>query len=102
MAPHHLTPARDDPSRPPLFTPEEWRAIADAMSLSPKQAAIVGYVVQGMGDKEIARQLKIRHSTVRSHLDDIRTRTKTTNRIVIAYRVFETFRRVAGNRPPQK
>lgn len=74
----------------------------DALSLSPKQAAIVGYVVQGMSDKEIAQRLKVRHSTIRSHLDDIRLRTKATNRIVIAYRVFETFRRVAEQRPPQK
>jgi len=102
MAARNTTPARDDQSRPPLFTLEEWRTIVDTMSLSPKQAAIVGYVVQGKSDKEIGQQLKIRHSTVRSHLDDIRSSTKATNRLAIAYRVFETFRRVVERRPPLK
>ena len=102
MAPHHATPARDDQSRPPLFTVDEWRAIVQALSLSPRQAEIVGCIVQGMSDNDIKSLLPIKQSTLRSHFEDIQSRIVVKSRNQIPYRVFETFRRVVEKRPPQK
>jgi DNA-binding NarL/FixJ family response regulator len=102
MAARHTTPARDDPSRPPLFSPPEWQKVVQALLLSPRQAEIVGFVIQARSDKEIASTLGIRPSTVRSHLEDIARRIGATNRISVVYQTFAAFRQHVEFRPPRK
>ena len=69
MATPHSTIGRDD-TRPPLFTPEEWRSIVASLMLSPRQAETVGLVMQSKTDKEIASALGIGKRTVRTHLEE--------------------------------
>jgi len=92
MAPRHLTPARDDRSRPPLFSPEEWRAIVDSLFLSPRQAQVIGFIMQSKKDKEIAALLGITKATVRTYFDRCKRQLGAIDRVGIACRVFEAFR----------
>ena len=92
MAPRPTTPARDDQSRPPLFSLEEWRAIVRTLALSPRQAQIVGYLMQSKSRSEIQRELAITPSTFRTQYDRARARLSAEDTMALAYRVFETFR----------
>ena len=102
MTARRTIPDDADRSRPPLFSPAEWQKIVQALSLSPRQAEVVGCIVQGMSDNDIKSLLPIKHSTLRSHFEDIQSRITVKSRNEIPYRVFETFRRVVEKRPPQK
>jgi DNA-binding NarL/FixJ family response regulator len=81
-----------EPWLPPLFADEEWREIVAALSLSPRQAQIVGLLIQGRKDKEIGAALSISKSTVRTHLIETKARLAAEDRIDLIYRVFWTFR----------
>ncbi len=81
-----------DPSLPPLFSREEWYEIVQRLSLSPRQAEVVGLVIQSHKDKEIASVLDISHATVRSHICETKSRLVAEDRVGLAYRVFWTFR----------
>lgn len=95
MAPRHLTPARDDKSRPPLFSPEEWRAaIVGSLLLSPRQAQVIGLILQSKKDKEIAALLGITKRTVRAHIGESMRRLNAIDRVGLACRMFEAFRRL--------
>lgn len=80
------------PCVPPLFSFDEWNEIIRVASLSPRQAEIVGLVVQSRKDKEIAAALDIRCCTVRTHFEECKERLAAHDRMSIAYRVFWTFR----------
>lgn len=84
--------ANTAPWLPPLFAREEWREIVEALSLSPRQAQIIGLLIQGHKDKEISTALGISKSTVRTHLIETRQRLAADDRIGMAYRLFWTFR----------
>lgn len=88
------TTGRDDATRPPLFTDEEWRLIVASVMLSPRQAEVVGFVMQSKSDKEIASALGIAKRTVRTHLDESKLRLDAIDRVGLACRVFEAFRRL--------
>jgi DNA-binding CsgD family transcriptional regulator len=102
MVPRLATPARDDQSRPPLFTLEEWRAIVRTLTLSPRQAQVVGLAIQSKRNKEIATILRISERTVRTHVDESRRRTHAIDRMALSYRVFEVFRTVVERRHRHK
>ena len=84
----------DDPCLPPLFTREEWSEIVQCLALSPRQAEVVGLVLQSNKDKEIAAALNISHATVRTHIVETKSRLAAEDRVGLAYRVFWTFRHI--------
>ena len=97
------TTNRDDATRPPLFTPEEWRSIVATLLLSQRQAEVVGLVIQSKKDKEIAKLLSIAETTVYTHINAAKRRIRAIDRVGLAYRVFEAFRSVAERTAhPQK
>ena len=102
MAPRPTIPARDDQSRPPLFSLEEWRAIVRTLALSPRQAQVVGLAMQSKRNKEIARILGTSERTVRAHIDASRHRLQAVDLMALCYRVFEVFRTDVERRHRQK
>jgi DNA-binding CsgD family transcriptional regulator len=98
MAAPRITPGRDD-TRPPLFSLEEWRSLVAALMLSPRQAEVVGLVMQSKTDKEIASILGIGKRTVRTHLDESKSRLEAIDRVGLACRMFEAFRRQSERVP---
>ena len=94
----HLMPHRKktaplfDPTVPPLFNREEWCETTDRVLLSPRQAQVVGLVIQSYKDKEIATLLDISHATVRTHIGQSKSRLVASDRVGLAYRLFWAFR----------
>jgi len=87
---------------PPLFSTEEWNEIIHHSGLSPRQAEILGLLMQSHKDKEIAAALHIKHSTVRSHIGETKERLAASDRVGLSYRVFWMFRRfVEPKRTPR-
>ena len=73
---------------PPLpLDDAHWRAIVEAMQLSPQQAKIVELVLRGMCDKQIAAAMGISEPTIRTYLQRISARTRTHGRMELAMRV---------------
>jgi len=93
------TTRRDDASRPPLFSVEEWRLIVNILALSPRQAEVVGLVIQSKKDKEIARMLRVEETTIYTHIRIAKSRLNAIDRVGLAYRVFECFRNTVEGRP---
>jgi DNA-binding NarL/FixJ family response regulator len=75
---------------PPQFTGDEWSRIVTALRLSPQQANIVGLIMQGRRDKQIARDLHLSPATVRTHLRGIFARLDVQDRVELVLRVFAT------------
>jgi DNA-binding CsgD family transcriptional regulator len=92
MAARHTTSARNDRSRPRLFSPAEWQQIIEALPLSPRQAEVVGLAIQSKKDKEIAKTLGIEETTVYTHIKIAKLRLDAIDRVGLSYRVFECFR----------
>ena len=88
------TPADElsPPAMRPVFTPAEWKAVADSLRLSPQQARIVGLILEGKGDKQIAASLEMSISTVRTHLGRIFARLGVGDRVELLLHVFSRFR----------
>jgi DNA-binding CsgD family transcriptional regulator len=89
-------------TRPPFLSPEEWRSIVATLLLSPRQAEVVGLVMRSKTDKEIAAILGISKRTVRTHLDESKSRLDAIDRVGLACRVFEAFRQVCETRHRHK
>ena len=77
-----------------MFSAEEWRRIVQDLVLSPRQAEVIGYVMQSKKDKEIAAALGITKRTVRAHIGESMRRLNAIDRVGLACRVFEAFRRL--------
>lgn len=77
---------------PAIFSPEEWRELIDACGLSPRQAEIVGLLMQSWPCREIISTLGISESTFRTQLDRAKVRLAARDRVELIYRVFWRFR----------
>ncbi|QVQ54732.1 response regulator transcription factor [Spiractinospora alimapuensis] len=58
-------------------------------SLSAREREVLSLVAAGMTNREIARHLALADSTVKTHLDSIRLRLGTTNRVQAAVLAYE-------------
>jgi NarL family two-component system response regulator LiaR len=93
----HISPAAAQPVVPPQFAPARWRRMIKTLRLSPQQANVVALVMKGRRDKQIAADLALSPSTVRTHLRGIFTRMDVQDRVELVLRVF-----AASKRPPTK
>lgn len=62
---------------------------AQLSSLTPREAAVLELIGQGMANKVIARKLDISESTVKAHLNSVLRKTGTSNRTEAARWAFE-------------
>ncbi|HEX5245229.1 MAG TPA: helix-turn-helix transcriptional regulator [Tepidisphaeraceae bacterium] len=72
---------RSEPAPLRVLTPEQWASVSSALRLSPRQRHIVELIMQGKQDKEIARELNIAFSTVRTQLGRIFRRLSVSDRM---------------------
>lgn len=86
---------------PPAFSPQEWKQLVRYCGLSPRQAEIVGLVMQSRPCGEIMQTLDISESTFRTQLDRAKARLAARDRVGITYQMFSNFRRMqrADQRP---
>ena len=86
---------------PPLpLEPEHWAAIVDRMGLSAQQAKVLELTLRGHSTKQTARIMEIAEPTIRTYLERISTRTKTTGRMQLAMHVLAVSHEVNGKRRP--
>lgn len=65
-----------------------WRAITKALALSPQQTRIVELILRGRQDTEIASELNLKVSTVRTYNRRIFFRLDVGNRLSLVLRIF--------------
>ena len=76
-----------------LFTAKEWRAISSSLMLSPRQSEILRLIFDGKNDKQVAKALKIRAPTVRTHVRRLFERLEVRDRTQLVIETFKVFRR---------
>lgn len=69
------------------MTRNQWRMLSRALELSPRQSAIIELILHGKRDKQIARSLRLSHSTVRTHLRLIFVRFNVADRVELVLRI---------------
>jgi DNA-binding NarL/FixJ family response regulator len=79
---------------PELFTVQEWRAIAAHLRLSDQQARIGRWICRGLGNKDIARRLGVKHDTIRMHTRVLYRKLDITNRVGVPVRAVLAARRI--------
>jgi DNA-binding NarL/FixJ family response regulator len=73
----------------------EWESAAGSMGFAPQQSRIIALLAQGKEDKQIATQLKISYSTVRTCVSRAFQKSGATGRMELASLVFN---RILSNR----
>ncbi len=91
MARRRKKPIPRQPAREPLpfpFDGQTWTRIASALGLAPQEARAVECILRGMCDKQVAADLKIGISTLRTYLRRVFDRLGVEDRVQLVLRVF--------------
>ncbi len=83
---------------PSVISTTEWNHALDSLCLPPQQVRTIGLLFQGMGDKQIALEMRISVPTVRSHLRRLFNRLGASDRMDLAFRFIAASR--DGNEQP--
>jgi len=75
-----------------LVSEEEWSCLQHRLDLSPRQSQIVQEILHAKSDKQIARELDIALSTVRTHLARLFHKYELNDRVELILYVFRTLR----------
>jgi DNA-binding NarL/FixJ family response regulator len=75
-----------------LISPEEWTNVRHRLRLSERQAQIVRLLVQGKADKQIAYELGVSTSTIRTYMDRLFRRFNLHDRVELIVHVFRCVR----------
>jgi len=78
--------------RRPVVSSLEWAQLAQSLQLSPRQTEIVKHLLRGESDKQIACDLKISVSTVRTHLRRLFQKLDVRDRIELILCIFACLR----------
>ena len=75
---------------------DEWEQIVRELGLPPRQAKIVDLILRGLADKQIASELNLSFSTVRTYLERVFARLEVPDRIQLVLRIFFEHNKRAG------
>jgi DNA-binding NarL/FixJ family response regulator len=73
---------------PRLLSDDERREAVEGLGLSPQQARIVDLILQGKRDKQIAYELALKRSTVRTYLERTFATLGVRDRMELALHLF--------------
>ena len=68
--------------------PEKWNQLGQALRLSPQQKRIVELILRNRCDKQIAADMGLGHSTLRTYITRIFHRTGVSDRVELILLVF--------------
>ena len=71
-----------------LFSEQEWTGIKERLSLPPRQAEVLRYVMGGMSDKQVARATGISVNTVRTHMTRLFRKFGSNDRVELIICMF--------------
>lgn len=80
---------RQPAAMPPADTGIRPQSKPENYGLTPREFEVLGWLVQGMSNKQIARQLSIEEQTVRNHLRPVFQKFGVTRRVELLIKVFE-------------
>ena len=87
MATRRATATANQSSTFPQPDPGRWHESIRSLELSPQKTRIVGLILQGKGDKEIASDLDLSKHTVRTYLNRIFARLGVADRVGLVVHV---------------
>jgi len=76
-----------------LFSKSEYTKIAEELALSPRESQIVGQVLSGYSDKQIAQNLEMAVPTIRTHLKRLFLKLDVNDKHELIIHVFSQFRK---------
>ncbi len=76
-----------------LFSEPEWEEIIGALSIPHRQSQVVRNILKGYSDTQIANEMEISVSTVRTHISRLFEKFEIQDRHELLLHVFRTFRK---------
>ena len=73
-----------------LLNEEQWLYLQKRYHISPRELQVAKLVCQGFNNEEIARDLKISHRTVKTHLRNVYRRVRVKNKITMLLKFVDT------------
>ncbi|OQA00278.1 MAG: HTH-type transcriptional regulator MalT [Planctomycetes bacterium ADurb.Bin412] len=95
LYPHPPTPGTLSPAAvrktPPisLLTEPQWRQVKKRFKMTPREYQIARLICSGLGNEEIADQLHVMLSTVKTHIRNIYRKTWVNNKMAMLLRFAE-------------
>jgi DNA-binding NarL/FixJ family response regulator len=74
-----------------IFSEIEWIELIRDLSLPPRQAQVVRYILSGLSDKQIALEMQISVAGVRAHLNRLFTKFDLSDRHELVLHMFNYF-----------
>jgi DNA-binding NarL/FixJ family response regulator len=71
-----------------MLSPDEWQDVVRHLQLPPQQARVVAMVLHGQRNKQIARSLSLRETTVRTYMGRIFESLQVNDRTELVLRIF--------------
>ena len=75
-----------------VFTEAEWNKLVGQLQMSPQQAQIARFLIEGASDKRIAQEMGIAVSTVRTYLTRMFSKLSVQDRNELIVTIFRAFR----------
>ncbi|UCE98829.1 MAG: helix-turn-helix transcriptional regulator [Planctomycetota bacterium] len=72
-----------------LLTEQHWAYIQSLYHMSPREVQVAQLVCQGLNNEDIARDLRIKRGTVKTHLRNIYRRVHVQNKITMLLRLLD-------------
>ena len=72
-----------------LLDEKQWFYLKKRYHLTPRELQVAKFVCQGFNNREIAKALKIKDGTVKTHLRNIYRRVRIKNKITLLLRFVE-------------
>lgn len=75
------------PPLPELFTPEEWKALAAKLRLTPRQTEVARLICLGLSKQQMADKLHVSEGTARLHVKELFKRLEVNDRVGVPIRL---------------
>lgn len=66
-----------------LITKKQWHYLQELYKMTPREIQIIILVCSGLTNNEIAKKLKIKHGTVKTHLCNVYRKVRIKNKILL-------------------
>ena len=80
-----------------VFSQREWEHLVKKLELPPRQREIAHLLCDGLGDKQIARSLRIELPTVRTHMGRLFAKIGARGRQDVLLKLFRESRRLCSS-----
>jgi DNA-binding NarL/FixJ family response regulator len=90
------------PAPPAPLDHQQWADVSCRLGLSPQQTRVVELVLDDKSTCQIARNLGVRETTIKTYLERIAARTHTRGRMQLAMHVWKMSQNIAAAGAPAR